>query len=239
VRAGPAACRPVRSTLFAAALTMLGACAGEDAQITAHVAPELERTAPHPIAVFGVFRDGRMNTKAWDDLSPKLDALGLEPCGAAYDADLVTSAGDLASAIDDYTRSYGVTDTLLAAVGAAAKSDLILVFVVSGTLPKHGSSDAPPRSPPSPYRAPRGAYSPRQGVRRDSAALEITASLFSTSRRAGVAAVSLRYTGRSENEAFAQMNAKLRDLFPAAACAGWDLAAHPLDPAAVRSLPED
>jgi hypothetical protein len=226
-------------TVCAAALVTLGACAGEDAQITAHVAPELAPGAPHAISVFGVFRDGRMNTKAWDDLSPKLGVLGLEPCGAVYDADLVTSAGDLASAIDDYTRNYGVTDSLLAALGPAAKSDLILVFTVSGALPsKHAASDAPPRPPPSPYRSPRGSYS-RVAVRRDPGALEITATLYSTSVHGGVAAVSLRYTGASEPEAFARIDAKLKDLFPAASCAGWDLGAHPVDPSAVRSLPED
>jgi len=231
---------PRGGIVCAAALSALLACAGEDSQLTAHVAPELARAAPHPIAVFGVFRDGRMNTKAWDDLSSKLGVLGLEPCTAVYDADLVTSAGDLASAIDDYTRSYGVTDTLLGAIGAAAKSDLILVFAVSGALPsKHTASEDTPRPPPSPYRAPRTSYAARAGPRRDPGALEVTATLYSTSLHAGVAAVTLRYTGTSENEAFAQLDAKLKDLFPAASCAGWDLGGHPLDPAAVRRLPED
>jgi hypothetical protein len=224
--------------LFAAGLSALTACAGEDAQLTSHVAPDLARTAPLPISVLGVFRDGRMSTKAWDDFSPRLDALGLEPCAAVYDADFVISSGDLAAAIDEYTRSHGITDSLLTALGAAAKADLILVFVVSGALPSKHSDDQP-RPPPAPYRAPRGAYSPRMAPRRDPGALEISASLFSTRRREAVAAVALQYTGRSENDAIAQMNAKLKDLFPAASCAGWDLAAHPIDADTVRRLPED
>src|ERR1700677_1591332 len=139
-------------TLFVAALPLLGACAGEDASLTARVTPEAQASAPHPISVFGVFRDGRMSTKGWDDFSPRLGVLGLEPCGALYDADLVTNDSVLVSAIDDYARNYGVTDSLLGAFGASAKADLIMVIVVSGALPaKHASSESPqPRAAPGP-----------------------------------------------------------------------------------------
>jgi hypothetical protein len=230
----------LRGCLLAGALPALVACAGDDAQLSAHVAPELGAWLPQPIAVFGVYRDGRMNTKAWDDVSTELDAVGLEPCGALYDTDNVTSNAELAAAVDDYTRQFGVSDALLAAFGPAAKADLVLVLVVSGAIPSKHSAPEEPRPPPSPnmYRGQRG-YAPRPQPHHDRGALEITASLYSTSRHAAVAAVSLRYTGRSENEAFAQVNAKLKDLFPGAACGGWDLVAHPLDPSAVRSLPED
>jgi hypothetical protein len=233
----------VGCTLLAASLNVLGACAGEDASLTAHVTPEAQASAPHPISVFGVFRDGRMSTKGWDDFSPRLGVLGLEPCGALYDADLVTNDSALVSAIDDYARNYGVTDTLLGAFGASAKADLLLVIVVSGALPsKHASSEpSPARAPPGPgmSRSSRGAYVPRAAPHHDTGALEISASLFSTRLHTAVAAVALRYTGSSENDAIAKIDAKLKDVFPHASCAGWDLETHPVDAATVRSLPED
>jgi hypothetical protein len=231
-----------RFGLLASVLTLLDACAGEDAQLTVHVTPEAQAAAPHPISVFGVFRDGRMSSKGWDDFAPRLGVLGLEPCGAVYDADLVTNDSALVSAIDDYTRNYGITDSLLTAFGPSAKADLILVIVVSGAIPsKHASSESePPRAVPGPmYRSPRASYAPRAAPRRDLGALEISASLFSTRLHATVAAVALRYTGRSENEAIAKIDAKLKDVFPQGSCAGWDLEGHPVDAATVRNLPED
>jgi hypothetical protein len=221
----------------AAALVALSACGGEDAQLIAHVAPDVAREAPSPMAVFGVYRDGRMSTRTWDEQSPRLGVLGLLPCTAVYDADFVTNAGELAMAVDDYTRSFGVSDSLLSAFGAAAQADLILVFVVSGAVPTRSAAPEEPR--PVVMRTPRGA--PPRGAmpHHDRGALEITASVFSTRRHAQVAAVSLRYTGRSENDAFAAVDAKLKELFPAASCAAWDLEKHPLDPTAVRGLPED
>jgi|SRR5580692_685860 hypothetical protein len=231
------------SLILALAITQV-ACGGEDSQLTTHVAPGFDRSAPHPISVFGVFRDGRMSTKTWDDFSPRLDVLGLEPCGAAYDVDFVSSQGALAQAIDEYARSYGLTDTLLASVGAAAKTDLILVFVVSGAIPsKHTSTEPPPQPRPAPSpgmgRGPRTSYSARAAERRELGALEISASLFSMKRHETVAAVTIRYTGRHEDDAIAQMNTKLKDLFASASCAGWDFAAHPVDADAVKALPED
>jgi hypothetical protein len=223
--------------LLVAVVTLLGGCASED-QFAVHLAPGFAAGAP--VSVFGVFRDGRMTTKGWEDIAPKLDVLGLEPCGAVYDLDLVSNDGALASAVDDYARNYGVTDALLGAFGPAAQADLVLVVVISGALPKHSPSEG--RVPPPSAgmtRAPRTSLSARAAPRVDPGALEISASLFSVRKRETVGVVSMRYTGRSEDEAVTNLDAKLKAVFPGLSCAGWDLASHPVDAEAVRAMREE
>jgi hypothetical protein len=233
--------RSVALSFLVCVVVNVCACAGEETQFSTRVAVDMPRDLPLPISVFGVFRDGRMNTRTWDDFSPRLDALGLEPCAAIYDVDFVANDGALAAAIDDYTRRNGVSDSLLAAVGDAAKADLILTFVVSGSVStRRPPPEGRPRVAPSGmYRPPRGAYAPQPGPHREPVGLEINAALFSKSRHAVVAAVVLHYNGRSENDAIAMINAKLKDLFPTATCEGWDTVAHPIDADGVRRLPEE
>jgi hypothetical protein len=209
------------------ALAALGGCAGEDSDLTTYVAPTVASRVPHTFSVFGVFRDGRMSTPAWDELSPKLTVtLGPssladpEPCPAAYSVDLVAENGALASAVDEYSRNYGVTEALLDRFAPAARGDLILLVVVAGASRMRRTSSLA-RGP----RADRGGF-------------EVTASLFSPKEHAMVAAVTLHYTGPSEDSAFSKVISKWAELFPHTSCTGWDLQTHPVDADEVRALPE-
>jgi hypothetical protein len=231
--------RPGRGSSCIVALACFCACAGEDADLTTFTAPTLAGKAPHALSVFGVFRDGRVSTRAWDELWPKLTAiLGPEPCPAAYGADLVTEGGPLASAIDEYSRNYGVTEPLLDQLAPAAKGDLVLVFVIAGAVKtKNHSPDQRPRPAPGPgaSRMRRMTYG---GAPRPESRFEVTASLFSPKQHANVAAVNLRYGGGNEDQAIAKLVIRWTELFPTTTCAGWDFEAHPVDAEAIRALPE-
>jgi hypothetical protein len=225
---------------WAIALACVSSCAGEEADLTTSTSPVLVAKAPHSLSVFGVFRDGRVSTRAWDELWPKLTAiLGPEPCPAAYSADLVTDAGALASAIDDYTRNYGITEPLLDQLAPAAKGDLVLVFVIAGAVrSKSHDGETRPRPAPGPgaSRMRRTAYYGR--APRPDAALEITASLFSPKEHAMVGATSLRYGGTSEDQAIAKLVSRWTEVFPKTSCASWDFEGHPVEADTVRALPE-
>jgi hypothetical protein len=218
-----------------------GACAGEDADLTTYLSPSLTAKAPHTLSVFGVFRDGRMSARAWDELSPKLTSiLGPEPCPAAFSTDLVTGDGALASAIDDYSKNYGLTEPLLDRIAPAAKGDLVLVFIVAGAVrSRHHDTDPQPRPAPGPGGSRmRRTTSYSRPPATNPSAFEVTASLFSPKDHANVAAVNLRYAGPSEDAAMAKLLAKWRELFPSTSCESWDFEAHPVDADAVRALPE-
>src|SRR5579871_3970318 len=111
----------LRALFAAGAWSVLVGCGGEGEQFSTRLSPELASRAPHALSVFGAFRDGRMSVRAWDDIALKLvGMLGPEPCSALFGAELMTSEGGLASAIDDYTKNYGVSDALLAELAPAA-----------------------------------------------------------------------------------------------------------------------
>jgi hypothetical protein len=240
-----------RSPLFGLALSMavasFGGCAGEDAEMTAYVAPAVTTEAPRTFSVFGVFRDGRMSTPAWDELAPKLTLmLGplalVEPdaCKAAYSADLLTESAELATAIDEYSKNYGVTEPLLDRLAPAAKGDLVLVFLVAGSVRSKGHDGSQrPRPAPGPGAVRmRRATTMARGTRPDRGGFEVTATLFSPKEHAMVAAVTLHYNGTSEESAFSRVLTKWAQLFPHVSCAGWDWQAHPVDADTVRALPE-
>jgi hypothetical protein len=226
-----------------AALALLGACAGEPDQFQTQFSPGLTGKA-HTLSVFGVFRDGRMSTRAWDELAPKLtDMLGLDPCDAAYGAELVTNYGALASAIDDYSKNYGVTDPLLDQLAPAAEGDLILVVVVAGAPKPKGGAE--PQTRPRPAPGPSGpggrmrrAPFPGRAEPRETATFDVVFSVFSPKEHAMVGAVAFHYTGTSEDVAFAKVQAKWKELFPKTSCKKWDFEAHPVDSDSIRVLPE-
>jgi hypothetical protein len=188
-----------------------------------------------------------MSTPAWDELSPKLTVtLGPssladpEPCPAAYSVDLVAENGALASAVDEYSRNYGVTEALLDRFAPAARGDLILLVVVAGAVrsKNHGTQPRPQPAPGPGASRMRRTSSLARGPRADRGGFEVTASLFSPKEHAMVAAVTLHYTGPSEDSAFSKVISKWAELFPHTSCTGWDLQTHPVDADEVRALPE-
>ena len=77
-----------------------------------------------------------MSADAWTTMASSVSpSLGANECAAGYSDALQSGNGDLLSAIDDYARSDGPTDDLLAQIAPAAKGDLIVVFTFAGQLP--------------------------------------------------------------------------------------------------------
>ena len=186
-----------------------------------------------------------MDAEAWDVVAPRLSNLfGRGACTAAFGADLVSNSAPLASAVDEYTRNYGVTDPLLDEFAASAKGDLILVLSTAGKPPSPSTDGEPaPERPPETIRGAGGARrgSPPPGNPHRPAAsrtVEVSASLFSVPLRRSVGSVVERYTGKSAEQAIANLEDKLREGLPGLRCEGWDFDAHPVDASRVHELPE-
>jgi hypothetical protein len=197
----------------------------------------------HVVSVFGVYKDGQMNPDAWDALRPRLEpVLGGPRCEIAGSDPL--AEGPLRSAVDDYARTNGPTDDLLAQLAPAAEGDLILVLVEAGRLPPPDekvsvvNSQAPAGPSPSAAKGSSGfaVFKPdKRSASLPSDVLQLSASLFSVAQRRSVAVVDMQYSGDSIDEARSEFAAALARLLPGAHCRGWDWR-NPVDPERIRSL---
>jgi hypothetical protein len=195
----------------------------------------------HTVSVFGVYKDGQMSTEAWDALRPRFEPiLGGRECETARGNSLAQSDNPVQAAIDDYTRTNGPTDDLLAQVAPAARGDLILVLVEAGRLPPQEKT-TPVADTPSPGGP--GGTGGKGGLRTfdtkrrapEPDLLQLTASLFSVAQGRSVALLDLQYTGDSIDEAIEQFTARVGRTFPATTCAGWNWQAS-VDPERIRKL---
>src|SRR5260221_8231220 len=131
-------------------LLMVASCADEKTHFDVRYAPGFERRGVS-LSVLGVFKDGRLNPEAWDEVLPKLSpALGSNPCPAAFGPALFRTNAAFAEAVDDYTMANGMTDELLDEFAPAAKGDLILTLVTAGASTLAGDAGPPPSSTPQP-----------------------------------------------------------------------------------------
>ncbi|HEY8075267.1 MAG TPA: hypothetical protein VIF62_14180 [Labilithrix sp.] len=223
------------------------AVACSDETFSVRYAPEWPR-GPTRLSVLGVFKDGRLNGEEWDAIGPSLtSSFAGAPCEAAYGAKLVASAPALVSAVDDYTRANGVTDTLLDRLAPMAGGDAVLVITIAGQ-PPHASDAGLPSSgqgpSPSMGAGRRGRMPPSGGGYGGRAAprshdeLEIAASLFSVRLHRSVALVAMTYTGKSTDEALAKFGEKLRSELGGSSCVPWRWDVR-IDDAEIKNLPED
>jgi hypothetical protein len=230
-------------------IVIAAACAEDEAQWNVRFAPEFPKT-PQRVSILGVFRDGRMNAEAWDELGVRLSApFGAGACPIAFDKDLVSKKEDFANAVDDYARANGVTDGLLDKLAPAASGDEVLVFTVAGRPRTHDAdAGAAGQSAPvstQPMSSRGGAGRQRAGMAGmgamrvpDRSAFEVSASLFSPRDHRSVGLVAMEYSGSSASEALTRFAEKLRTALPGATCAGWHWDG-PLDEKAIRDLKED
>jgi hypothetical protein len=186
------------------------------------------------VAVFGVFRDGRMSPEAWDEFGPRLSAaLHGNICDVAVGANLRARDPAVFAAVDDVARADGITDDLLDKFAPSAGGDAILVVTVAGRVSKPkespGSAGAPMPALATGGRGGRGGGRsggphPAGGGHNHRAEVdvfEMTASVFSKREHKSVAMVSMAYTGPSESEAIAAFADKLGSALPGATCASW------------------
>ncbi|MGH7439907.1 MAG: hypothetical protein ACRENE_29820 [Polyangiaceae bacterium] len=242
---------PIRPLLLASTLCLSCGASGSDFRV--QFAPGFA-PASHTVSVFGVYKDGQMSAEAWDALSPRMAYwLGAGACRAGYvDGAAGKSDAPLWSAVDDYSRSNGPTDDLLAEIAPAAQGDLVMVVTVAGKVPAQEKSNLSQDSPtPStsgatagPMGGMRGGGGASPGMHHDKMmpagskdALDLAALLYSTSARKSVAEVSLEYTGHKLDDALSQFAAKLREALPGATCTGWTWAGK-VDVDRIRKLGE-
>ncbi len=231
----------VRSPLIAAlgtaaSIAWSAACGTAGARFTTKLASDFT-SARHTVSVLGVYKDGQMSSEAWDTVAlPISRSLGANHCDAAYGEALLTANGVLSSAIDDYARSNGPTDELLAQLAPAAKGDLVLVMTIAGKLPvKTKDSLVGGSSTPTPSLGGGGQGGGMGGrgrgaapVRRsqsggeDTNELDMSASLFSVHQGRSVALFEMQYSGDSVDDAIAQFSAQLARSLPGVQCSGWN-----------------
>ncbi len=239
------------ATLAALALpASLCGCSG-DAQPSSRFASDVSRPS-HTVAVFGVYKDGRMSSDAWEQIGPGLcQALGGATCDAAY-GQLESKNQPLSAAIDDYARANGIGDELIEQLAPAAQGDLILVVIVAGRvggqqrdLPDTTTlNSGTPAVGSSKYRtgsamgsgmpASRGSGGMRRAIDNGSA-FEMTASLYSVAAHKSVGAVDLQYDGKSVDDAIAQLAQRLAKELPGSRCGAWNWDAK-IDDQRIREL---
>lgn len=241
-----------RRPLLLPCVVALAACTGP-AEFNTRYAPEFAHT-PHTVSLLGVYKDGRMNSDAWEQIGPGLSARLGGKCGPGYDT-LITSNQELSGAIDDYARENGIGDELLDQLGPAAQGDLIMVVTIAGRVAAK-PTDLPDTSAVAPtgqpagmgggkYRGQTNIGSPgaQTGAMRrsraiaDGAAFEISASLFSVKDHHSVGMVAMQYSGPSVDDAVSRMAAKLGAELPGTTCSGWNWSA-PIESQRIRDLSE-
>ena len=220
----------------------LATACGTGSLLTVNYAPEFAGSPPHTVSIFGVFKDGRMDAEAWDEVAKQVSsAFDQGACNAAFGAELVTTGASLASAVDEYTRNYGVTDPLMIEFAPSANGDLILVLSIAGKPVLPPATGEPKTEVPLPMSkggSRRGVAAGDPSTKEGYRAVEVSAALYSVPLRRTVATIAEQYGGKNTDEAVAKVEAELKQALPAAKCGGWEFAAHPVDDSKVRALPE-
>jgi hypothetical protein len=228
-----------------ASLLPVAACASEDAHFDIRSTPEFKGEGL-TLSVFGVFRDGRMSTDAWNDEGAKLSpSLGARMCEAAYGKAGLGSGTVLARTVDDDARENGVTDDLLVRFGPLAKGDAIAVFTTAGEVAHArdaGSPSATPAAPPAWGRRGRrgrsSATAPARGHAADHGSFEMSAQIFSVRLGRSLAVVSMSYAGSRVDEALEKFRGELEKVLPHATCVGWNWDV-PLELDGLHSAPDE
>jgi hypothetical protein len=235
--------RPSNLACIVALAASSVACAPK-ARWDAKVAPGYTPSG-HTVSVFGVYKDGQLSSEAWSELRPRFEPLlGQRGCEVALGDALAGAA--LSAAVEDYARTNGPTEDLLAQLAPAAGGDLILVLVEAGSLPPQEEKPdvaSTPAQGPSPTAthgaAGLAAYAPKKRSGSESHdVLQLSASLFSVAQGRSVASVDMQYSGDSVGEAESEFAARVGRLLPAATCKAWDWRTK-VDPERIRKLAEE
>jgi len=242
--------------VFALASCFASLWSCESGPFNATYEPGFPHTSGMTVSVLGVYKDGRMSSDAWSQIGPVLSSpMRSSGCEIAYDSALVARDPEGSSAVDAYTRAEGPTDELLDQFGPAAEGDEIMLVTISGHPPQAiGGADAGASQRASSPRGAGGSGRGMGGGRRshggampsaaqeqhettDGNVFEISALLFSVRQHHTVAALSLKYSGRSVDEALGQFAEKFRLELPHAQCKGWHWTA-PLDLTRIQNKTE-
>lgn len=219
--------------LYLAALPLLVfACAHDDAQFTVDVSTA-ELSGQATVAVFGVYRDGRMDPSYWNMLAPYVNNVLASPhCEVLYGDHLQNEDDAGFIHIDTDSRENGVTSELVNHFAARAASDVIVVFNVSGKPPvaKGPSGSSGPALTGTGLSGGIGGRHGGRGGRQtqrqqpsnqEQSVFEVSASLFSVTTHAFVGRLYMSYSGNNAEDGLAKFADKLHSLMPKATCVGW------------------
>lgn len=174
------------------------------------------------ISMLGVFRDGRMDAAAWQEIGPRLSAVfGAKPCELGFGERLHDEAPDLFSKVDEYSKDNGVTDETLKQFAGRATGNLIMAMTVAGRPPVKSGQPQSLANRQSMRGGRRGMRSSQAAEPVDENSFEVSVSLFSVDSHEIVATLGMRYTGSSEEDAFKLFAARLQTMVPNATCAAW------------------
>jgi hypothetical protein len=186
------------------------------------------------LSVLGVFRNGRMDSGAWNEWSQTIAAAtGDASCSAAFDDRMEKAAPALFSELDESTRQDGITDEILDRMAPSARGGAILVIEAFGRGPpkKAGTEEAQPQQAPASSPAPmgrRGGRGGRRGATPTSAPrespreeLEISIGVYSVHDHQVTASVQMHADAGSSTDALHELSAKLGETLHGARCAGW------------------
>jgi hypothetical protein len=209
------------------------------------------------IATFGVERDGVLHRDGWGALGPGAPApFNAQYCDVAFGEATFAARPALAQALDNYVRTNGVTDELLARLAPASQSDAILFVVISGQTPVSGG--LPPQmqgmrggavgggAGGGGSRGGGGGGRGRGNRGADASSgsssavggdgLYASAWLYSVREHHNVARLDMRYTGASASQGLRAFRDRVEQEFPQAHCVNWSWS-QPIDPSAILALP--
>jgi hypothetical protein len=219
-----------RLARLALALPLLFAATACDDSFHVERAPEFPRGGGSSVSVFGVYRDGRLAPEAWDVFRSHLAPIfGTSSCEPGYPDILTASGTPTLQAVDDFSRSNGVTDELLDKLAPMAKGDLVLLITMTGRPGAKPASEgpgggpggpgAPPAAPMRSGRGQRGAAPVKTTV--EAAQFEAVGIVFSVKAHKSVAAIRMSYSGGSLEDAIDRFTARLGSELPRSTCGGW------------------
>lgn len=213
----------------AASLTVavsLFSCAEGGASVSVKYAPEFV-PGPTTVSILGVYRSGRMSPEAWTAMGPALSAaLGQKRCPVGFSDKLRRVNPDQYAAIDELTKSDGITDELLSEVAPQAVGETVVVINVHGRITEAKGDQAEPAARsvsgrrsrgPGRGHAPVSSYAPSPG-------LAISASLYSVKLRRSVAKLQTSYGGTELEEGLARFAKEFAKVMPGSTCLGWRFA---------------
>lgn len=195
---------------------------------------------PMKVSVIGALQNGLLNADTWTDLAPLLSGvLKSSTCDDFYSKELDASQPALASAIDHYTKTSGVSDALLQKIAPAAAGDILMLI----TLGAHTEKSTPPTATQAAALPGRRGQRTRQAPQRGGSttitenSFELSASFYSVRLQQLVAQMDMTYVGDTLDDAIRLFALDLQKQFPETTCAGWNREAH-IDPNAIESMVE-